>query len=222
MRCKFFYDCEFLEGTQNKTLFGFRTPFKSNVPTIDLISIGMVSELGDEYYGISKEFNLKEAWNRQDPNGSFWLRENVLGVIYDRLTLINGDVMGAEPFSYSALKMLINKYGKTREDIAEDILMMVRNVQGKLNDYSDIQLFGYYSAYDHVALCWLFGKMIDLPKGFPMFTTDLKQIFDEINAKIPEHNLKSYQDYPKASNEHDALEDARWNWNFFKFLNNHK
>ena len=35
-------------------------------PTIDLISIGIVSSDGSEYYAISKDFNLKEAWNRVD------------------------------------------------------------------------------------------------------------------------------------------------------------
>lgn len=224
MRCKFFYDCEFLEGTQNKTVFGLRTPFKNNVPTIDLISIGMVSELGDSYYGISKEFNLKEAWYRQDADGSFWIRENVLLPIYNKLILLEPGLT-TEPFSLSYLKDLIKDYGKTREQIAEDILMLVRTVQIKLNETLDpVQFFGYYSAYDHVALCWLFGKMIDLPIGFPMYTTDLKQIYDEINSKIPERNLNKYPDYPVQAQDtyHDALADARWNLELFKFLNTHK
>ena len=55
----YFLDTEFLEGTQ-KTLFG------KSKPTIDLISIGIVAEDGREYYAISKDFNLKEAWNRYD------------------------------------------------------------------------------------------------------------------------------------------------------------
>ena len=56
---KYFIDLEFLEGTQKK-LFG------ETKPTIDLISIGIVCEDGREYYAISKDFNLKEAWNRYD------------------------------------------------------------------------------------------------------------------------------------------------------------
>ena len=35
------------------------------------------------------------------------------------------------------------------------------------------ELWGWYSAYDHVILCQLFGRMIDLPKGWPMYTKDL-------------------------------------------------
>ena len=56
---RYFFDTEFLEGTQ-KTVFG-KTP-----PTIDLISIGIVSEEGREFYAVSKDFNLKDAWNRYD------------------------------------------------------------------------------------------------------------------------------------------------------------
>ena len=57
---KYFIDTEFLEGPQ-KGWFG-----KTTKPTIDLISVGIVCEDGREYYAISKDFNLKEAWNRCD------------------------------------------------------------------------------------------------------------------------------------------------------------
>ena len=56
---KYFIDTEFLEGTQKKW-------FGETKPTIDLISIGIVGEDGREYYAISKDFNIKEAWNRYD------------------------------------------------------------------------------------------------------------------------------------------------------------
>lgn len=92
---KYFLDTEFLEGTQKKWFN------KETVPTIDLISIGIVAENGREYYAISKDFNLKEAWNRYDikkewysideSNQStrdikvYWLRDNVLLPIHYEL-----------------------------------------------------------------------------------------------------------------------------------------
>lgn len=39
---KYFYDCEFLEGKQDKTILGFK--YGKTKPTIDLISIGIVAE----------------------------------------------------------------------------------------------------------------------------------------------------------------------------------
>jgi hypothetical protein len=56
----YYLDTEFIEGQQ---FTPFRNTYK-NLPTIDLISIGIVSQDGREYYAVSKDFNLKEAWNR--------------------------------------------------------------------------------------------------------------------------------------------------------------
>jgi hypothetical protein len=56
----YYLDTEFIEG-QSIRLFGIPT---KSLPTIDLISIGIVSQDGREYYAVSKDFNLKEAWNR--------------------------------------------------------------------------------------------------------------------------------------------------------------
>lgn len=70
-----------------------------------------------------------------------------------------------------------------------------------------VELWGYYSAYDHVALCWLFGRMIDLPAGMPMLTMDVMQLSIDAGIEIPntEHD-----------DEHNALSDARWNrWAFY-------
>lgn len=62
------------------------------------------------------------------------------------------------------------------------------------------ELWADYSAYDHVALCQLFGKMIDLPEGMPMFTNDLQSLIAWTGtADLPE----------QAGTAHDALEDAR-------------
>jgi hypothetical protein len=63
---KIFLDTEFLEGKQK-----IRIPFTNisigeTKPIIDLISIGLVREDGSNYYAISKDFNLKEAWERHD------------------------------------------------------------------------------------------------------------------------------------------------------------
>jgi hypothetical protein len=262
---KIFYDCEFLEGTQKK-LFG------RSVPTIDLISIGMVNENDDSLYLISKEFNLKEAWNRYDlktensygwPEGRkykvYWIRENVLKPIFDyfiklekadnyRKSQLNVATKKVnENFSYRNFKKLLSKHGKTRNEIKFGITSFILDPKGLIYDkwlsgldvyYSEIttkysgsqiELYGYYSAYDHVCLSWIFGKMIDLPDPFPMYTKDLKQIFDEhfkdINPSMVEQiekgNVVIFEDnnfYPINEGIHDALEDARWNKKLYEFL----
>lgn len=100
MESKYFYDCEFLEGTQDRRISGIKTGFKTK-PTIDLISIGIVSDGGKEYYAISKDFNLKEAWDRFDyaektrfeseygfeARKIYWIRNNVLLPIWRQLLI---------------------------------------------------------------------------------------------------------------------------------------
>ena len=305
----YFIDLEFLEGPQR-----YRKSFweallatkKYTESTIDLISIGIVCEDGREYYAISKDFNLREAWNRYDlkksdyhPNGmepspiikEYWIRENVLKPIFNELVqkwALEEDkanqiscTTGYNPpikFNYASLKKLIDKYGKTNKQIAEDIKSFTKCIQPLdikfkevrenyrvfeytflgdnkptewfinknvpecdinntiINYYNhckpeDIKFYGYYSDYDWVVFCWLFGKMIDLPKGFPMYCVDLKQTLDEKAKAIyntptsycsynsPQDKLVKHVRYPKQTNEHNALSDARWNFELYKFLN---
>lgn len=74
--------------------------------------------------------------------------------------------------------------------------------------------------------------MIDLPDGFPMYCIDLKQelnrivsnYYDRVGAIKKDFNstledIKSFDSYPKQTNEHNALSDARWNKEFYNFLN---
>jgi hypothetical protein len=62
------------------------------------------------------------------------------------------------------------------------------------------ELWAWFSAYDHVVLSQLFGRMLDLPPGIPMYTNDLRSLIDWAGIKkLPE----------QMSGNHDALEDAR-------------
>lgn len=263
---KYFIDTEFLEGPQ-KTFFG------NTKPTVDLISIGIVAEEKREYYAVSKEFNLKEAWNRyqlekDETVGArigalppykkvYWLRENVLLPIFFELAMddfhhthfkdewnyeqkpvdldVFKKVWGAD---LKWFKKLIAKYGKSNKTIAEEIESFLGcdlpeyHLEGNQPEF-----YGYYCDYDWVAFCWLFGKMIDLPDGFPMYCRDLKQMYDELQETTPNvqriswaeiesrglktedaFKIKLMHIYPKQEKEHNALDDARWNKELYLFL----
>jgi len=275
---KYFIDTEFIEGTQKES-FPINLFRKNSKPTIDLISIGIVAEDGREYYAISKDFNLKEAWDRFDwkrkkvndgiagAYKDYWLRNNVLKPIWEEL--VSKDVEWYKEmwrkipsygsyhpkdhyFTYKNLKRLLNKYGKTNKEIAEEIkefckkdyLYQNADTTTQWKDRGNPEFYGYYADYDWVAFCWLFGNMIDLPKGFPMYCIDLKQLMDEkadtfyahlrddssIRGKLgPEFSLKrkleimkGCNNYPKQTNEHNALADAKWNKALYEFLNSLK
>lgn len=63
-----------------------------------------------------------------------------------------------------------------------------------------VELWADYGAYDHVVLAQLFGTMMDLPDGVPMFTHELRQLWED--AGRPEE--------PEQQDEHNALADARY------------
>jgi len=90
---------------------------------------------------------------------------------------------------------------KSREEIRADILRFV----GKDRP----EFWAYYADYDWVALCQLFGTMMDLPKGWPMYCRDIKQLADSMgNPTLPE----------QKNGEHNALLDAVHNAACYKFL----
>lgn len=69
---------------------------------------------------------------------------------------------------------------------------------------SEPEFWGYFADYDWVIFCRLFGRMIDLPKHFPKFCLDLKQL--ALSFGISE----SLKNRVPLKGEHHALADARW------------
>lgn len=232
---KYYYDTEFLEGAQGI----------STKPTIDLISIGVVAEDGREYYAISNQFNINEAWHRNDASlaePNYWIRENVLKPIYTDLCHLQKSSrykqydFAMDEFSLDNLNWLIQQHGKSLFIIGEELKEFI-----KPSEHTTTELYGYYSDYDHVVLSWIFGRMIDLPKGMPMYTIDLKQELDRIanvylsmNLDHPivssdwypnyaldflRFNTANNFEYPTNLEVHNALSDARWNRDLFLWIN---
>lgn len=146
--------------------YWFDTEFIEDGKTIDLVSIGIVSEDGREYYAESSECDLSRA--------NDWVKKNVI-------TQLTG-------------------LSKSRDEIRTDILSFVGR--------EEPEFWAWYASYDWVVLCQLFGTMMDLPKGWPMYCNDAKQLAEHIgNPKLPK----------QEAGEHHALADARHNkacWNF--------
>lgn len=236
---KYFIDTEFIED--------FTRPWIGKARHyIDLISIAIVAEDGREYYAVSNEFDIRYAWNKFQWKGSnspivgnatihkkkeYWLRWNVLQAIHSDLAKKESNDFFHEEtdwFSLTSLKILINKYGKSNKQIAQDITRFVmpgrddEPVRGMdFSQYKKVfgspEFYGYYADYDWVLFCSLYGRMLDLPKGFPMYCRDLKQEFDQLQSTL-QIDLKEDGAYPKQSNAHNALDDARWNKKLHHFL----
>lgn len=73
------------------------------------------------------------------------------------------------------------------------------------------EFWAYYADYDWVAICQLFGTMMDLPKGWPKYCRDVKQLCDSLgNPTLPR----------QIGAEHNALADAVWTREAWEFLTN--
>ncbi len=65
-----------------------------------------------------------------------------------------------------------------------------------------IELWAWVGAYDHVALCQLWGPMTSLPPQIPRFTRELRQLWEDHGCpRMP----------ARPADTHDALVDARHN-----------
>lgn len=177
-----------------KLRYFYDTEFLEDGYTVDLISIGMVCEDGREFYAVSTEFDTRRVARNK------WLMDNVMSSIqHESFTFCLGD-------NFPVLRDLrvTDPAAKSREEIKDGILDFVKG--------SWPEFWAWYGAYDHVALCQLFGRMIDLPKNFPMFSMDIKQIHKELGSP----------DMPKQpAGLHNALEDAKFNvvrYNYLKGL----
>lgn len=70
---------------------------------------------------------------------------------------------------------------------------------------------GYYCDYDWVLFCMLMGNMMNLPDGWPMYCFDIKQFADNLEQR---HELPRLE---QPSENHNALEDAKWNKVLFEY-----
>jgi len=88
----------------------------------------------------------------------------------------------------------------------ESVLLDAANRHG-----AKLEFWGYYCAYDWVALAQLFGEMISLPTGFPQHCMDLKQEMERLGL--------TRSDLPaQDTGNHNALHDAMWVREAFRML----
>lgn len=232
---KYYLDTEFIENFKKPikwlpTIGSFNKPYHF----IDLISIGIKAEDGREYYAVCNEFNPNDA--------DEWVKENVIKPIYDEDEQIHYDRAKHIPglcyeyreYTAKRFKSLFKRKGKSKSEIRRDIVFFMG---GDIDDIAscfyvpkDIEIYAYYADYDWVVFCGMFGRMINLPSGMPMYCKDLKQILDEYADRYDDHFtgaesqqaklswIKNKDTFPKQENEHNALDDAKWNKKLHEFL----
>ena len=171
---KYFLDSEFIEDGS----------------TIDLLSIGIVADDGRELYRQNSQCSFHKAGD--------WVWRNVFPHLEH--FRMSGTRSCCEPRMNTPGDRLTGKCGEScpwsqKWEIRDAVRAFCNpEVHGKP------EFWGYYAAYDWVAFCQLFGCMVDLPKGYPMYCRDIKQLCDSLgNPELPK----------SQRTEHNALNDAR-------------
>jgi len=153
------------------------TEFLDDGDRIDLISIALVAGTGPEYYAISADCRLDRVL------GHGWLRANVVPHLPLRLRVGGREWDPGHP-EYACIR--------SRYQIAAD-------VQAFLAGLPAPEIWAFFSPYDTVALCQLYGPMSELPAHVPGFTRDLKQEAERQRIELP----------GQPEPVHHALADAR-------------
>jgi hypothetical protein len=216
---KHFIDFEFLEDGE----------------TIVPISIGIASEDFAEYYAVFSEIQTDEDLHRRISEHDFLAKH-----VIRHLPLVN-DRRVAEQLAKAAqvergpyFRPNSDRYShdgnlldweldltdpevKPKWVIANEVrkYFLDRLDHGvhddEMDDVGEVELWANYGAYDHVCLMQLWGPMVKRPSHLPMFTHDLQHYAHDLGV--------SHKDFPKQeAAEHDALADARHDWDIWKFL----
>lgn len=179
---RYYYDTEFVES-------GPEYP-------VELLSLGMVADGGREYYVQVADAN----WSRMTD----WLEENVLAKF--KYCQNGGSSLERQKADHN--RGAGRCYGGCPWDTRA-------NIKNSLLAFCDPTLYGKprfiasFADYDWVVFAQLFGRMIDLPKGWPRYCFDVKQWSDMMgNPHWPR----------QESGEHNALADAYQVRHVFDFL----
>jgi hypothetical protein len=185
------------------TAIDYDLAFLEDGRTIELISIGMVCDDGREYYAVNSDAD----WDRIKKHR--WLMANV----WPHLPL-RGHKSG-----------LVTVGGKVETQLTEPGVIDTSDsrvkpkwvIANEVRDFiqacpdTEPQLWADYGAYDHVALCQLWGTMMQLPPGVPMWTHDLRQEIERLGIDTSELP-------PQTEGVHNALADARHNQTVRRWL----
>lgn len=164
---RFFYDCEFLEDGK----------------TIELISIGVCTLDGREYYAVN---GAADWWT---VSCHPFLAEHVLPQL---------------PISPSRPRHLgpdlTHPDVKSRDQIRAELLaFLTRDV------HAEPELWGWCCDYDHVVLAQLYGPMARYPGQLPKYSRDIQQEIDRLQDALGRE-----LDLPQQTTGlHNALEDAK-------------
>jgi hypothetical protein len=184
------YDLEFIEDGR----------------TIEIISIALVAETGDHYYAVNGNDAVMDRAAAHP-----WLSDHVVPSLPVRLT----PDLGTVALLGSHARHPVKSWQWDADHADWPRVLPLRRIADEVRQFicsfPEPELWANYGAYDHVALCQLWGSMIDLPRGIPMFTNDVQQ--EARRLRIQGGELPQ-----QTAGEHNALADAWHNQTVRRWL----
>lgn len=161
-----YFDSEFTGLHQNTTL----------------VSIGFVTEYGDEFYAEFNDFDKKQV--------DEWLEENVISNL-----------------QFNNVKTAF-KETKKRIDIKDSTMNVVKELTKWLKQFDDIEIWSDCLSYDWVLFNQLFGHAFNIPKNIYYIPFDLSTAF-KCNGIDPDISREEYAEIKSSDKKHNALWDAQ-------------
>jgi hypothetical protein len=176
------------------------------------ISIGMVAEDGRELYLVN------EACAEGDFAKEIMQHPFLADSVVPHLPLRRSARLHDDGFN-----RLDGRKTGFRLDRDDNRVVPLRFIRNAVRDFLAVdpprygELWGYFPAYDHVLLAQLWGPMSEMPRGIPMRTSCIAQYADMLG-------IDSFDEVPMLGTRHNALDDARWTrdcWRYLERLHTH-
>lgn len=185
--------------TLPRNIYFYDTEFKEDGRTIDLISLGIVSGDGRTFYAVNNEFDTRRV------AADNWLMKNVMSSIAHEQFVV-ADFEG-KPLVRDIY--VTDPAAMTKKEMGHALLDFFFGPGALGGKKNSIELWHWYGAYDHVALCQVWGAMMDMPEGIPWYSNDIKTL----------HQKAGFIQLPKQPpGLHNALEDAKHNVVRYNYL----
>lgn len=168
---KIYFDCEFSGLIKNTSL----------------ISIGIISENGDEFYAEFNDYDKSKI--------DKWLKNNII----DKLLFNNKD-------EYSKITTKKTYIKNNKKEVTKKLIKWLENFDDEIEIWSDTL------AYDWVLFCDLFDGALNLPKYIYYIPFDIVTLLKvkDIDPDITrEDYVKEYLNDDDLKNKHNSLFDAK-------------
>lgn len=173
---------------------------------LSLISIGMVDNEDNEFYGI----------NVDAPLSAMWRDEFIRDMVWEHLPL-----PPVTSYGFGGIGGTILEWDEANSQVAH--LMLPADLRDGVLEFltrggSRVELWGDYCAFDMVLLSQLFGPFKDVPPKIPTFMNDLQQLRRILGEPSWLRMLEEESEKATAPViEHHALVDAwtvkhRYDW----------